>query len=158
MPGGVEGEGRLLRHRNEAGQRYSTSRLGREEFPQHDATVGGRDLDRPRLQTPLSEFVKSSAQLATTTISTTSGHHLRKSHDEVVESCVNYWGSRSTRQPAGSLLSAEQLIAAAALRVPPGITVLPQPRAAQEVPGIVSDYVQAPLLEGVGGDKPLDAT
>jgi len=44
---------------NEAGASvYSTSRLGREEFPQYDATLRGAISIGRRLQDPLSELVK----------------------------------------------------------------------------------------------------
>src|SRR5690606_3457908 len=44
---------------NEAGASvYSTSRIGREEFPQYDATLRGAISIGRRLQDPLSELVK----------------------------------------------------------------------------------------------------
>jgi uncharacterized protein len=80
---------------NEAGASvYSTSTVGREEFPDFDANVRSAISIGRRLQDPLSELVKIDP-----------GHigvgmyqhdmkarHLRDQLDQVVQSCVNYVG------------------------------------------------------------------
>ncbi|HVA47077.1 MAG TPA: Tex-like N-terminal domain-containing protein [Pirellulales bacterium] len=80
---------------NEAGASvYSTSRLGREELPQYDATVrGGVSIGR-RLQDPLSELVKiDPANIGVGMYQhDIKAKHLRDSLDAVVSSCVNYVG------------------------------------------------------------------
>jgi uncharacterized protein len=80
---------------NEAGASvYSTSTVGREEFPEFDATLRGTISIGRRLQDPLSELVKIDPQ----NIGVGLYQHdinprlLKESLSEVVESCVNYVG------------------------------------------------------------------
>ena len=80
---------------NEAGASvYSTSQLGREEFPDYDATLRGAISIGRRLQDPLSELVKIDAASIGVGLyqHDVKAKHLRTSLDEVVESCVNYVG------------------------------------------------------------------
>ena len=89
---------------NEAGASvYSTSQLGREEFPDYDATLRGAISIGRRLQDPLSELVKiDPANIGVGLYQhDVKAKHLRTSLDEVVESCVNYVGvDVNTASPA----------------------------------------------------------
>jgi uncharacterized protein len=80
---------------NEAGASvYSTSVVGREEFPDHDATLRGTISIGRRLQDPLSELVKIEPQHIGVGLYQHDMHprHLKESLEAVVESCVNYVG------------------------------------------------------------------
>ena len=80
---------------NEAGASvYSTSPIGREEFPEYDATLRGAISIGRRLQDPLSELVKiDPANIGVGLYQhDVKAKHLRTSLDDVVESCVNYVG------------------------------------------------------------------
>ncbi len=89
---------------NEAGASvYSTSRLGREEFPEYDATLRGAISIGRRLQDPLSELVKIDAANIGVGMyqHDVKAKHLRDSLDAVVASCVNYVGvDLNTASPA----------------------------------------------------------
>lgn len=89
---------------NEAGASvYSASRLGREEFPQYDATLRGAISIGRRLQDPLSELVKIDAASIGVGMyqHDVKAKHLRESLDNVVASCVNYVGvDLNTASPA----------------------------------------------------------
>ena len=89
---------------NEAGASvYSTSQLGREEFPDYDATLRGAISIGRRLQDPLSELVKiDPANIGVGLYQhDVKAKHLRTSLDDVVESCVNYVGvDVNTASPA----------------------------------------------------------
>ncbi len=80
---------------NEAGASvYSTSEVGRQEFPTHDPTVRGAVSIGRRLQDPLAELVKIDPK----SIGVGQYQHdvhqptLKKQLDQVVESCVNQIG------------------------------------------------------------------
>ncbi|MBN1951610.1 MAG: RNA-binding transcriptional accessory protein [Bacteroidales bacterium] len=80
---------------NEAGASiYSASKVARDEFPQYDVTVRGAVSIGRRLMDPLAELVKIEAK----SIGVGQYQHdvdqgkLKKSLDEVVESCVNAVG------------------------------------------------------------------
>jgi uncharacterized protein len=80
---------------NEAGASvYSTSAVGREEFPDQDATVRGTISIGRRLQDPLSELVKIEPQHIGVGLYQHDVHprHLKESLAAVVESCVNFVG------------------------------------------------------------------
>jgi uncharacterized protein len=151
---------------NEAGASvYSTSRLGREEFPQYDATLRGAISIGRRLQDPLSELVKIDAANIGVGLyqHDVKAKHLRASLDEVVESCVNYVGvDVNTASPA-------------LLRYVSGLNQLTARRVYEhrrqngpfrtreqlkDVPGFGdATFVQAAgFLKIVGGDNPLDAS
>jgi protein Tex len=80
---------------NEAGASvYSASPVGREEFPNFDATLRGTISIGRRLQDPLSELVKIDPQHVGVGLyqHDVSPKQLRESLDGVVESCVNAVG------------------------------------------------------------------
>lgn len=80
---------------NEAGASvYSTSAVGREEFPDQDATVRGTISIGRRLQDPLSELVKIEPQSIGVGLYQHDVHprQLKDSLSAVVESCVNFVG------------------------------------------------------------------
>ena len=92
---GGEGQGVAYVIVNEAGASvYSTSQLGREEFPEYDATLRGAVSIGRRLLDPLSELVKiEPANIGVGLYQhDVKAKHLEASLDEVVESCVNYVG------------------------------------------------------------------
>jgi uncharacterized protein len=80
---------------NEAGASvYSASPVGKEEFPNLDATTRGTVSIGRRLQDPLSELVKIDAQHVGVGLyqHDLNSKHLRESLDAVIESCVNTVG------------------------------------------------------------------
>lgn len=80
---------------NEAGASvYSTSPVGREEFPNLDATLRGTISIGRRLQDPLSELVKIDPQHVGVGLyqHDLKIAHLRESLEAVIESCVNTVG------------------------------------------------------------------
>ena len=77
--------------------------MGREEFPEYDATLRGAISIGRRLQDPLSELVKiDPASIGVGLYQhDVKAKHLRESLDAVVESCVNYVGvDLNTASPA----------------------------------------------------------
>ncbi|MGA2060600.1 MAG: Tex-like N-terminal domain-containing protein [Thermoguttaceae bacterium] len=151
---------------NEAGASvYSTSRLGREEFPDYDATLRGAISIGRRLQDPLSELVKiDPANIGVGLYQhDVKAKHLRTSLDDVVESCVNYVGvDVNTASPA-------------LLRYVSGLNQLTAHRLYEyrrehgpfmnrdqlrQVPGLgEATFVQAAgFLKIAAGDNPLDTT
>ncbi len=151
---------------NEAGASvYSTSQLGREEFPEYDATLRGAVSIGRRLLDPLSELVKiEPANIGVGLYQhDVKAKHLEASLDEVVESCVNYVGvDVNTASPA-------------LLRYVSGLNQLTARRVYEhrrehgpfrsreqlrEVPGFGdATFVQAAgFLKIAGGENPLDAT
>src|SRR6202035_702893 len=80
---------------NEAGASvYSASPIGREEFPDYDATLRGTISIGRRLQDPLSELVKVDPQNIGVGLyqHDVSPRHLKDSLEGVIESCVNAVG------------------------------------------------------------------
>src|SRR5208282_6316595 len=80
---------------NEAGASvYSASPVGREEFPDYDATLRGTISIGRRLQDPLSELVKVEPPSIGVGLyqHDVNPKHLKESLDAVVESCVNQVG------------------------------------------------------------------
>lgn len=151
---------------NEAGASvYSTSREGREEFPQFDASVRGAISIGRRLQDPLSELVKIDAANIGVGLyqHDVKSKHLSASLDHVVESCVNFVGvDVNSASPA-------------LLRYVSGLNQLTARRLYEfrcqngpfrtreqfkDVPGFgEATFVQAAgFLKIVGGDNPFDAT
>lgn len=151
---------------NEAGASvYSASPLGREEFPQHDATLRGTISIGRRLQDPLSELVKiEPANIGVGMYQhDVKAKHLRDMLDSVVSSCVNYVGvDLNTASPA-------------LLRYVSGLNQLTARRLydyrrehgpfknrdeLKKVPGFgEATFTQAAgFLKIVDGDNPLDAT
>ena len=119
---------------NEAGASvYSTSQIGREEFPDYDATLRGAISIGRRLQDPLSELVKiDPANIGVGLYQhDVKAKHLRTSLDEVVESCVNYVGvDVNTASPAllRYVSGLEPVDRPADVRVSPRARPVPQPR------------------------------
>ena len=151
---------------NEAGASvYSTSRLGREEFPNYDASLRGAISIGRRLLDPLSELVKiDPANIGVGLYQhDVRAKHLRTSLDEVVESCVNYVAvDVNTASPA-------------LLRYVSGLNQLTARRVYEhrlehgpfrtreqlrDVPGFgEATFIQAAgFLKIAGGHNPLDAT
>jgi len=80
---------------NEAGASvYSASPVGREEFPDFDATLRGTISIGRRLQDPLSELVKIDPQNIGVGLyqHDVNPKHLKESLEAVIESCVNHVG------------------------------------------------------------------
>ncbi len=151
---------------NEAGASvYSTSPLGREEFPEYDATLRGAISIGRRLQDPLSELVKiDPASIGVGMYQhDVKAKHLRTSLDAVVESCVNYVGvDLNTASPALlryvsglNQLTARRLYDYRAQHGP-----FRNREQLKEVPGFgEATFVQAAGFLKIGdGDNPLDAT
>ncbi|QDU28728.1 30S ribosomal protein S1 [Anatilimnocola aggregata] len=151
---------------NEAGASiYSTSPLGREELPHHDALQRGAISIGRRLLDPLSEMVKiNPANLGVGLYQhDMKAKHLKDSLDAVVESCVNFVGvDVNSASPA-------------LLRYVSGMNALTARRVYEyrrehgpfknreqfkEVPGFGdATFVQAAgFLKIIGGENPLDAT
>jgi uncharacterized protein len=151
---------------NEAGASvYSTSALGREEFPQYDATLRGAISIGRRLLDPLSELVKiEPANIGVGLYQhDVKAKHLRESLDAVVESCVNYVGvDLNTASPA-LLRYVSGLNQLTAQRLYEHRTQHGPFRARKqllEVPGFgEATFVQAAgFLKITGGENPLDGT
>ncbi len=151
---------------NEAGASvYSTSQLGREEFPDYDATLRGAISIGRRLQDPLSELVKIDPGNIGVGLyqHDVKAKHLQTLLDEVVESCVNYVGvDVNTASPAllryvsgMNQLTARRLYEHRRERGP-----FRNRQQLREVPGVgEATFVQAAgFLKIAGGDNPLDAT
>jgi uncharacterized protein len=144
---------------------YSTSPLGREEFPEYDATLRGAISIGRRVQDPLSELVKiDPASIGVGMYQhDVKAKHLRTSLDAVVESCVNYVGvDVNSASPALlryvsglNQLTARRLYDFRAQHGP-----FRSREQLKEVPGFgEAAFVQsAGFLKIAGGDNPLDAT
>ncbi len=151
---------------NEAGASvYSTSHLGREEFPDYDASLRGAISIGRRLQDPLSELVKiDPANIGVGLYQhDVKAKHLRTSLDEVVESCVNYVGvDVNTASPAllGYVSGLNQLTARRLCEHRQQHGPFRNREQLREVPGFgEATFVQAAgFLKIAGGDNPLDAT
>jgi uncharacterized protein len=151
---------------NEAGASvYSTSRLGREEFPNYDAILRGAISIGRRLQDPLSELVKiDPASIGVGLYQhDVKAKHLQTSLDDVVQSCVNYVGvDVNTASP--SLLryvsGLNQLTARRVYEHRMAHGPFRSRRQLKEVPGFgEATFVQsAGFLKISDGDNPLDAT
>jgi protein Tex len=151
---------------NEAGASvYSTSPIGREEFPDYDATLRGAISIGRRLQDPLSELVKiDPASIGVGLYQhDVKAKHLRTSLDAVVESCVNFVGvDLNTASP--SLLryvsGLNQLTARRVYDYRSEHGPFQNRKQLLEVPGFgeVAFVQSAGFLKILGGDNPLDAT
>jgi protein Tex len=151
---------------NEAGASvYSASAIGREEFPNFDATLRGTISIGRRLQDPLSELVKVDPQ----NIGVGLYQHdigpkrLKESLEAVIESCVNHVGVDLNtasvpllRHVSGlNQLAARELVDYRKQNGP-----FKSREQLQQVPGIgPARYVQAAgFLKIASGDNPLDQT
>lgn len=151
---------------NEAGASvYSTSRLGREEFPNYDATLRGAISIGRRLQDPLSELVKiEPANIGVGLYQhDVKAKHLEQSLDAVVESCVNYVGvDVNTASPAllRYVSGLNQLTARRLFEHRMQHGPFRSREELKQVPGVgEATFVQAAgFLKISGGENPLDAT
>ncbi|HEY2838576.1 MAG TPA: Tex family protein [Pirellulales bacterium] len=151
---------------NEAGASvYSTSQIGREEFPTYDATLRGAISIGRRLQDPLSELVKiDPANIGVGMYQhDVKAKHLRESLDAVVESCVNFVGVDLNTASAALLryvsglnqLTAHRLVSQRMAQGP--FTSRAQLRSVLGF-GEAAFVQAAGFLKIAGGDNPLDAT
>ncbi len=151
---------------NEAGASvYSTSRIGREELPDCDATLRGAISIGRRLLDPLSELVKiEPASIGVGLYQhDVKAKHLQTSLDEVVESCVNYVGvDVNTASPAllRYVSGLNQLTARRLYEYRREHGPFRSREQLREVPGLgEATFVQAAgFLKIPAGDNPLDAT
>ena len=151
---------------NEAGASvYSTSQLGREEFPEYDATLRGAVSIGRRLLDPLSELVKiEPANIGVGLYQhDVKAKHLEASLDEVVESCVNYVGvDVNTASPAllRYVSGLNQLTARRVYEYRREHGPFRSREQLRQVPGFGdATFVQAAgFLKIAGGENPLDAT
>ncbi|MDO4549639.1 MAG: Tex family protein [Planctomycetia bacterium] len=151
---------------NEAGASvYSTSVLGREEFPDYDAVLRGAISIGRRLQDPLSELVKiDPANIGVGLYQhDVKAKHLRQSLECVVESCVNFVGV-DVNMASPALLrfvsGLNQLHARKIYEYRRQNGPFRNRLQLKEVPGIgESTFVQAAgFLKIARGDNPLDST
>ena len=151
---------------NEAGASvYSTSQLGREEFPEYDATLRGAVSIGRRLLDPLSELVKiEPANIGVGLYQhDVKAKHLEASLDEVVESCVNYVGvDVNTASPAllRYVSGLNQLTARRVYEYRREHGPFRSREQLREVPGFGdATFIQAAgFLKIAGGEDPLDST
>jgi uncharacterized protein len=151
---------------NEAGASvYSTSQLGRDEFPDYDATVRGAVSIGRRLLDPLSELVKiDPASIGVGLYQhDVKAKHLRASLDAVVESCVNFVGvDVNAASPAllRYVSGMNQLTAQRVFEYRKEHGPFRSRQQLLEVPGLgEAKFVQAAgFLKIAGGDNPLDAS
>lgn len=144
---------------------YSTSPLGREEFPDRDATVRGAVSIGRRLQDPLSELVKIEPNSLGVGLyqHDVKAKHLRDSLDGVVESCVNFVGvDLNTASPSlmRYVSGLNQLTAQRIYEHRQTHGPFKTREQLKEVNGVGdSAFVQAAgFLKITGGDNPLDGT
>lgn len=151
---------------NEAGASYySTSAVGREEFPTFDATLRGTISIGRRLQDPLSELVKIDPQNIGVGLYQHDCHpkRLKESLEAIIESCVNHVGVDVNtasvpllRHVSGlNQLAARELVDYRKQHGP-----FKTREQFLQVPGIgQARFVQAAgFLKIPGGDNPLDET
>jgi protein Tex len=151
---------------NEAGASvYSTSDVGREEFPSCDAIDRSAISIGRRLQDPLSELVKiDPASIGVGLYQHDArAKHLRDTLDEVVQSCVSFVGVELNSASAPLLRYVSGMNQLSARRVYEHRAQHGAFRSRKqllEVSGIgEATFLQAAgFLKIVGGDHPLDAT
>jgi uncharacterized protein len=151
---------------NEAGASvYSASAVGREEFPNYDATLRGTISIGRRLQDPLSELVKIDPQNIGVGLyqHDVNPRHLKESLEAIIESCVNQVGVDLNtasvpllRHVSGlNQLAARELVDYRKANGP-----FRSRDQLMQVPNIgPARFVQAAgFLKILGGDNPLDGT
>ena len=151
---------------NEAGASvYSTSEVGREEFPECDAIQRSAISIGRRLQDPLSELVKiDPASIGVGLYQHDArAKHLRDSLDDVVQSCVSFVGVELNSASTPLLRYVSGMNQLTARRVYEHRTQngpFKNRQQLMEVSGLGNaTFVQAAgFLKIVGGDQPLDAT
>jgi transcriptional accessory protein Tex/SPT6 len=151
---------------NEAGASvYSASPIGREEFPNYDATLRGTISIGRRLQDPLSEYVKIDPQ----SIGVGLYQHdvnprlLKDSLDAVIETCVNTVGvdlNTASVPLLRHISGLNQLVARTLVDYRTQNGAFKNRSQLLQVPDIGdARYVQAAgFLKITGGDEPLDQT
>jgi uncharacterized protein len=151
---------------NEAGASvYSASVVGREEFPNYDATLRGTISIGRRLQDPLSELVKVDPQSIGVGLyqHDVSPKQLKESLDGVVESCVNQVGvdlNTASVPLLRHVSGLNQLVARELIDYRKQHGPFKSREQLQQVPGLgPTRFVQsAGFLKIIGGDSPLDRT
>jgi uncharacterized protein len=151
---------------NEAGASvYSTSPVGKEEFPEHDATLRGTISIGRRLQDPLSELVKIDPPSIGVGLyqHDVNPKHLKESLEAVVESCVNQVGvdlNTASVPLLRHVAGLNQLVARELVEHRQKQGPFRCREQLLQVPGVgPARYVQAAgFLKIAGGDEPLDQT
>jgi uncharacterized protein len=151
---------------NEAGASiYSASAVGREEFPNYDATLRGTVSIGRRLQDPLSELVKIDPQNIGVGLYQHDVHprYLKESLDAVVESCVNHVGVDLNTASVPLLryvAGMNQLVAREVVEYRKQHGPFRSREQLLQVPGVgQARFVQAAgFLRIAAGDNPLDQT
>ncbi|MDZ4783632.1 MAG: Tex-like N-terminal domain-containing protein [Planctomycetia bacterium] len=151
---------------NEAGASvYSTSPIGREEFPNYDATLRGAISIGRRLQDPLSELVKIDAANIGVGMyqHDVKAKHLRDSLDGVVESCVNFVGVDVNSASPALLRYVSGLNQLTARRVYDHRAQHGPFKSREDLKAVAgfgdAAFIQsAGFLKIAGGDNPLDTT
>ena len=151
---------------NEAGASvYSASPVGREEFPNFDATLRGTISIGRRLQDPLSELVKIDPQHVGVGLyqHDVSPKHLRESLEGVVESCVNTVGvdlNTASVPLLRHVSGLNQLVARDLIEYRKNNGPFQSRDQLLQVPGIGEQrFIQAAgFLKITGGNNPLDTT
>jgi len=151
---------------NEAGASvYSASPVGREEFPEYDATLRGTISIGRRLQDPLSELVKIDPQHVGVGLyqHDVNPRHLKESLEGVIESCVNAVGvdlNTASVPLLRHVSGMNQLVAHDLVEFRKTNGPFRRREQLMQVPGIGdARYTQAAgFLKIQGGDSPLDQT
>ncbi len=151
---------------NEAGASvYSASAIGREEFPDHDATLRGTISIGRRLQDPLSELVKIDPQSIGVGLyqHDINSRTLKESLDSVIESSVNQVGidlNTASVPLLRHVSGLNQLVAREIVDYRKQHGSFKTREQLLQVPSVgPARFVQAAgFLKIVGGDNPLDQT
>jgi protein Tex len=151
---------------NEAGASvYSASAIGREEFPDHDATLRGTISIGRRLQDPLSELVKIDPQSIGVGLyqHDINGRTLKESLDSVIESSVNQVGidlNTASVPLLRHVSGLNQLVAREIVDYRKQHGSFKTREQLLQVPSVgPARFVQAAgFLKIIGGDNPLDQT
>jgi uncharacterized protein len=151
---------------NEAGASvYSASAVGREEFPDHDATVRGTISIGRRLQDPLSELVKVDPQNIGVGLyqHDVNPRHLKESLEGIIESCVNQVGvdlNTASVPLLRHVSGLNQMVARDVVEFRKQQGPFTSREQLLQVPNIgQARYIQAAgFLKIPGGDNPLDRT
>jgi protein Tex len=151
---------------NEAGASvYSASAIGREEFPNFDATLRGTISIGRRLQDPLSELIKIDPQNIGVGLYQHDIHprRLKDSLEAVIESCVNYVGvdlNTASVPLLRHVSGLNQLVARELVEYRQRHGPFRSREQISQVPSVgPARFVQAAgFLKIDGGDNPLDQT
>jgi uncharacterized protein len=151
---------------NEAGASvYSASPVGREEFPNFDATLRGTISIGRRLQDPLSELVKIDPQNIGVGLyqHDVNPKHLKESLEAVIESCVNTVGvdlNTASVPLLRHVSGLNQLAARSLVEFRQHHGPFTKREQIKDVPNIgEARFTQAAgFLKIIGGDTPLDST